>query len=165
MSTIASIGFQNLPPPPPLQIPLVLKSVKGAEVIESSVDHWWWSPICAMFVSWFFSGISRTAGGQSSGCSSATTPAKAEYCNLFFGWEHHLVDTYSDEKKKNVCNSFLFFFARMDSCVWMLCVRLCWNQVLFLKTKCFSFLFFFPWCRNCMQFINHDWTQVLPLAV
>lgn len=86
-----------------------------------------------------FSGIKRTAGGNRFVCSSATKPAKAEYCNLFFWWEHHLVDIYTDERK---VNNDLFCkdgFLR----VWMLCIRRCWDQVLFLKKKEVFFFYIF----------------------
>lgn len=47
-------------------------------------------------------------------------------------------------------------------CVWMLCIRHCWNQVLFssLNIKCFfSFWLYFPFIKDLYQFIIHDLTH------
>lgn len=107
-----------------------------------------------------FSGIKRTAGGNRFGCSSATTPAKAEYCNLFFWWEHHLVDIYILMKEK--CTTI--YFARMDSCVFGCCALDIAGIKCCSQNKCFSFIFSFV---QELYAIYQSWldTQVLSLAV
>lgn len=114
-----------------------------------------------MFVFLFFQGFQERQEVKVLVVAVLPHPPRPNIVIYFLG-ESTTLWTHIVMTRKKVYNSL--FCKDGFLCVWMLCVRRCWNQVLFLKSKCFSFLF------SLMQelyAIYQSWsnTQVLPLAV